>query len=140
MTDHQVGVIEGNGWKAGNIAAMGGGPGFKKIRRELGVTEMGVNAIVLPVGIGTGTHWHDSQEEVYFVHEGTLRFTLGENDEDTVTLGPGGVIRIAPETHRGVANVGDVDATYVVFGAAGGYVGRDASHREDQPRVIRIET
>jgi mannose-6-phosphate isomerase-like protein (cupin superfamily) len=139
MTDHQVVVVEGKGWKAGNIDGMGEGPGFRKVRRELDVTEMGVNAIVLPEGIGTGTHWHERQEEVYFVHQGTVRFTLGEEDDETVTLGPGGVIKIAAPTHRSVANVGQGDATYIVFGAEGGYVGRDADHRKDQPRVIKIE-
>ena len=139
MSDPQVEVTEGNGWKAGNLDGMGEGPGFRKVRHELGVTEMGVNAIVMPPKIGTGSHWHDRQEEVYFVHAGTLRFTLGENDEESVTLGPGGVIRIAPETQRSIANIGDDEATYFVVGAAGGYVGRDGQHREDQPRVVQVE-
>jgi mannose-6-phosphate isomerase-like protein (cupin superfamily) len=101
---------------------------------------MGVNAIVLPAKVGTGAHWHERQEEVYFVHEGTMRFTLGENDEESVELGPGGVIRVAPDTQRSVANIGDVDATYIVFGSAGGYVGRDGAHREGQPRVVQVES
>lgn len=132
-------VIAGKGWKAGNVDGMGEGPGFRKIRQELGVTEMGVNAVIMPAKIGSGTHWHERQEEVYFVHKGTLRFTLGENDDEQVVLGPGGVIRVAPETHRSIANIGDDDAMYVCFGAQGGYVGRDADHREGQPRVIPVE-
>lgn len=139
MSDLQVEVIEGNGWKAGNLDGMGEGPGFRKVRTELGVTEMGVNAIVMPPKVGTGAHWHERQEEVYFVHEGTLRFTLGENDEESVTMGPGGVIRIEAATQRSVANVGDTEATYIVFGSAGGYVGRDGLHREGQPRVVQVE-
>lgn len=139
MSDLQVEVTEGTGWKAGNLDGMGEGPGFRKVRGELGVTEMGVNAIVIPAGVGTGSHWHDRQEEVYFVHAGTLRFTMGEQDDESVTLGPGGVIRIAAETQRSVANVGDDEATYVVFGAEGGYVGRDGNHREGQPRVVQVE-
>jgi mannose-6-phosphate isomerase-like protein (cupin superfamily) len=139
MSDLQVEVTEGSGWKAGNLDGMGEGAGFRKVRTELGVTEMGVNAIILPPKIGTGAHWHERQEEVYFVHTGTLRFTMGKNDEESVTMGPGGAIRIAPETERSVANVGDVEATYIVFGAAGGYVGRDGDHRKDQPRVVPVE-
>ncbi|MBI2691011.1 MAG: cupin domain-containing protein [Solirubrobacterales bacterium] len=140
MSDLQVEVVEGNGWKAGNLDGMGEGQGFRKVRGELGVTEMGVNGIVLPAGVGTGAHWHDRQEEVYFVHAGTLRFTMGEQDDESVTLGPGGVIRIAAATQRSVANVGDDEATYIVFGAEGGYVGRDGNHREGQPRVVQVET
>jgi mannose-6-phosphate isomerase-like protein (cupin superfamily) len=140
MSDLQVEVIEGKGWKAGHLDGMGEGSGFRKVRRELDVTEMGVNAIIVPQGIGTGTHWHEKQEEVYFVHQGTVRFTLGENDDESVTLGPGGVIRISAATHRSVANVGEGDALYIVFGAAGGYVGRDAEHREGQPRIIQLDS
>ena len=33
---------------------MGDGPGFRKMRRELGVTAFGINAIVLPPGYSTG--------------------------------------------------------------------------------------
>lgn len=132
-------VIEGDGYAAVNLDALGDGPGFRKVRSSLGVKEMGVNAIVLPAGISTGTHWHERQEEVYFVHQGTLRFTLGENDEHVVTLGPGGVIRVDAQTQRSIANVGDGDAVYICFGAEGGYVGRDGHHREGEPRVRSIE-
>jgi mannose-6-phosphate isomerase-like protein (cupin superfamily) len=139
MSDPQVEVAEGAGWKAGNVDGMGEGPGFRKVRSELGVTEMGVNAIAMPSGIGSGTHWHERQEEVYFVHRGTLRFTFGEADDEQVVLGPGGVVRVAPETQRSIANVGGEEALYICFGAAGGYVGRDGCHREGQPRVVELE-
>ncbi|MGK2877401.1 MAG: cupin domain-containing protein [Solirubrobacterales bacterium] len=139
MSDLQVEVTRGTGWAAGNLDGMGEGPGFRKVRAELGVTEMGVNAIVMPPKVGTGSHWHDRQEEVYFVHAGTLRFTLGEKDDETVTLGPGGVIRVSASTPRSIANIGDDEATYFVVGAAGGYVGRDGQHREGQPRMVQVE-
>ena len=138
MYDPQIAVTEGSGWKAGNIDGMGEGPGFRKVRAELGVTEMGVNAIVMPAGIGSGTHWHDRQEEVYFVHRGTLCFTFGEQNDESVVLGPGGVLRVAPETQRSIANIGDAEATYICFGAQGGYVGRDGQHREGEPRVVEL--
>ena len=138
MSDTTQALTKGDGWAAANVEALGEGPGFRKIRAELNVSEMGVNAVILPVGIGSGTHWHERQEEVYFVHRGTLRFTLGENDEETVTLGPGGVIRVDPATQRSIANVGDVEAMYVCVGAAGGYVGRDGHHREGEPRVKTV--
>lgn len=138
-TTDQNEVVSGAGFAAGNIDAMGDGPGFRKIRAQLGVSEMGVNAIVLPAGISTGTHWHERQEEVYFVHRGKLRFTLGENDEHAVTLDPGGVIRVDALTQRSIANIGDDEAVYVCFGAEGGYVGRDGKHREGEPRVRPVE-
>ncbi|MGH2906710.1 MAG: cupin domain-containing protein [Solirubrobacterales bacterium] len=136
MPSEQTEVIQGNGFAAGSLDGMGGGYGFRKIRHELGVQEMGINAIVIPPGLETGTHWHDRQEEVYFVYQGQIQFTLGENDEDSVTLGPGGVIRVSPSTQRSIKNVGDGDATYMIVGAAGGYVGRDGNHREGEDRVL----
>lgn len=139
MNDTQIEVTEGSGWKAGNVDGMGDGPGFRKVRHELGVTEMGVNAIVMPPKIGSGTHWHERQEEVYFVHRGTLRFTFGEADDEQVVLGPGGVVRVAAATQRSIANVGDEEALYICFGAEGGYVGRDGVHREGEPRVVPLE-
>lgn len=132
-------MITGDGFAAGNLDAMGEGPGFRKVRALLDVKEMGVNAIVMPPGIASGTHWHERQEEVYFVHRGTLTFTLGENDEHSVTLGPGGVLRVDAATQRSIANTGGEEAVYVCFGAHGGYVGRDGMHREGEPRVRTIE-
>jgi mannose-6-phosphate isomerase-like protein (cupin superfamily) len=113
----------GDGWAATSIDDLGEGPGFRKIRPAVGVTAFGMNAIVLPPGIETGRHFHDRQEEVYFVHRGRVEMEFG--DGDRVELGPGGVCRVDPPTVRQLRNVGDEDAIYVVVGGAGGYVGRD---------------
>lgn len=138
MSEPLTETITGDGFAAGSLDSMGQGPGFRKIRKELDVKEMGVNAIVMPPGIASGTHWHDRQEEVYFVHSGELTFTLGENDEHEVTLGPGGVIRVDAQTQRSTSNKGTEDAVYIVFGAHGGYVGRDGNHREGEDRLSPI--
>lgn len=131
-------VVTGNGYAAANLDDLGEGPGFRKIRPALDVKELGINAIVLPPGIKTWAHWHDEQEEVYFVHKGELTFTLGENDEDEVVLGGGGLIRVDASTHRRIANHGSEDAVYVIVGAKGGYVGRDGRNREGDDRVQPI--
>jgi mannose-6-phosphate isomerase-like protein (cupin superfamily) len=112
---------------------MGDAPGFRKVRRLLGVTAFGINAIVLPAGIETGTHWHDEQEEVYFVHRGEVEFEFG--DGSTVRLGPGGIVRVDPATKRKIRNVGGEDAVYVVVGGKDGYVGRDGRAPEGEQRV-----
>jgi hypothetical protein len=39
--------VEGDGYTVASLDGVGEGYGFRKIRRELGVTEFGVNAIVL---------------------------------------------------------------------------------------------
>jgi quercetin dioxygenase-like cupin family protein len=114
----------GDGWAVGSLDGMGEGPGFRKVRKELGVTAFGVNAVVIPPGYASGRHMHERQEELYFVHSGTIEFTF--NDGDTQVLGPGGFARVDPPTVRSFRNVSDSDeAVYVAVGGAGGYVGRD---------------
>jgi mannose-6-phosphate isomerase-like protein (cupin superfamily) len=114
---------QGDGYAVSSLDQMGDGYGFRKIRKELGVTAFGINAIVIPPGYAGGTHYHDEQEETYFVHQGQVEFRLG-NDSLHV-LGPGGMVRVDPGTHRGMTNVGDEDAIVVVAGGKDGYVGRD---------------
>jgi mannose-6-phosphate isomerase-like protein (cupin superfamily) len=114
---------QGDGYAVSSLDTIGEGYGFRKIRRELGVTAFGINALVLPAGYETGTHFHEQQEETYFVHHGEVEFRFG--DGSTHRVGPGGLARVDPSTHRSVRNVGDTDAVLVVAGGKDGYVGRD---------------
>ena len=116
-------VVKGDGYAVANVEALGEGYGFRKIRRELGVEAMGINAIAMPPGYESGRHYHEEQEEVYFVHRGTIEMTFG--DGESHVLGPGGIARVDAATVRKVKNVGDDDALYVVVGGKGGYIGRD---------------
>lgn len=115
-----------SGYGISSLEQMGEGYGFRKIRHAVGVTAFGINALVLPPGYATGVHYHDQQEETYFVHAGTVefRFPDGEHEERHV-LGPGGVVRVDPATQRGLRNIGPDDAIVVVIGGRDGYVGRD---------------
>ena len=113
----------GDGYAVSSLDEIGEGYGFRKIRRALGVTAFGINAIVLPPGFDTGVHYHDEQEETYFVHQGRVAMRFGDGSEHM--LGPGGVVRVDAHTHRGVRNVGEEAAVIVVAGGKDGYVGRD---------------
>ena len=97
-------VVEGDGYAVGNVEALAEGPGFRKIRRALGVTAFGVNAIEIPPGFQTGRHFHEEQEELYFVHRGRIAITM--NDETEHVLGPGGLARVDASTVRQIRNVG----------------------------------
>jgi mannose-6-phosphate isomerase-like protein (cupin superfamily) len=119
MTD----VTQGDGYAVSHLDAMGEGFGFRKVRRELGVTAFGINALVLPPGHATGMHFHEHQEETYFVHQGQVEFRFG--DGATHLVGAGGVARVDASTHRGVRNAGQDSAIVVVAGGKDGYVGRD---------------
>jgi uncharacterized cupin superfamily protein len=126
-------IVQGDGYAVGNIDQMGDQYGFRKIRRSLGVTAFGVNAIALPPGYETGRHFHDEQEELYFVHQGELEFVF--DDQSRHRLGPGGLARVDAHTVRQIRNVGDADAIYVCVGGKGGYVGRDGRLPEDDEGV-----
>jgi mannose-6-phosphate isomerase-like protein (cupin superfamily) len=126
-------VITGEGWAVANVSGLGDGPGFRKIRAPLGVTAFGMNAIVLPAGIETGRHYHERQQEVYFLHAGRIEMEFGDGGRQT--LEPGGIARVDASTVRRIRNVGEGDAVYVVVGGADGYVGRDGHvPSEDEER------
>jgi uncharacterized cupin superfamily protein len=113
----------GDGWAVGSVDGMGAGPGFRKIRRELGVQAFGVNAVVMPPSYESRLHHHERQEELYIVLRGEIEMRLG--DERRV-LGPGGLARVDAATIRSLRNTsGSEEATYVCVGGEGGYVGRD---------------
>ena len=117
----------------GSIDDLGEGYGFRKIREPLGVTAFGVNAIVMPPGFEGFLHFHERQDELYFVHRGTARFEVGD---DVRELGPGGLCHVESTTPRRVSNVGDDDLVVLVVGGKDGYVGRDGQlvNREDLER------
>ena len=125
-------IISGDGYAAANLDELGDGYGFRKIRHELGVTAFGINAIVLPPGYESGVHYHDEQEETYFVHLGEVEFRFGDGSRHM--LGPGGVVRVDAHTHRGMRNTGDTDAVIVIAGGKDGYVGRDGQAVGGDPR------
>jgi uncharacterized cupin superfamily protein len=110
------------GYSFASIDELGEGYGFRKVRRALGVSAFGVNAIVMPAGFEGFNHWHDSQDELYFVHSGTARF---EVNGDVRELGPGGLVHVESTTPRKVSNGGDDDLIVLVVGGKDGYVERD---------------
>ena len=128
-------VFTGDGYAVGHLDDLGEGPGFRKIRPELGVSAFGVNAVVIPAGIESGRHFHDEQEELYFVHQGELEFIF--NDGERHVLGPGGLARVDPHTVRQIRNVGVGDAIYVCVGGKDGYVGRDGRTPEGEENRAR---
>ena len=115
--------IKGEGWAVASIDDLGEGPGFRKVRQALDVTEFGVNAVVLPPGYTSRRHFHDRQQELYMVLRGEIEFDL---DGAKQTLGPGGLARVDAPTVRSLRNTSETDeAVYLCVGGAGGYVGRD---------------
>ncbi|HEX2427353.1 MAG TPA: cupin domain-containing protein [Gaiellaceae bacterium] len=117
-----------------SLDELGSGYGFRKVRKPLGVTAFGVNAIVYPPGYPGFHHYHDTQDELYFVHAGTARF---EVDGEERTLGPGGICHVESTTPRKVSNASDEDdLVLLVVGGKGGYVERDG-HMVDEADIER---
>jgi len=105
-----------------SVDELGGNYGFRKVRKPLGVTAFGVNLIVYPPAAEGIHHYHDVQDELYFVHAGTAKFEV-EGEERV--LGPGGLCHVKSTTPRKVSNAGDDDLVLLIVGGNDGYVERD---------------
>ena len=95
---------------------------FRKVRRALGITAFGANVLVLEPGVVGRPHYHEQQDELYFVHKGRAFFDL---PDDRIELGPGGLLHVESTTPRRVTNPGPDQLVMLVVGAKEGYVGRD---------------
>ena len=111
------------GYAIGSLDELGDGYGFRKIRRALGVTAFGVNAVVMPPGFDGFEHFHEQQDELYFVHCGRALVEVGG---ETRELGEGGLLHVESTTPRKLSNASETDdLVLLVVGGKGGYVGRD---------------
>jgi quercetin dioxygenase-like cupin family protein len=128
-------VRNGSGYAVAQLEDLGEGPGFRKVRKGLGVNAFGVNAIVLPAGIETGFHYHDEQEELYFLHRGEIEMEFGDGSVQRLT--EGGLARVDAATPRKIRNVGAGDAVYLIAGGKDGYVGRDGRAPEGEEQRVR---
>jgi mannose-6-phosphate isomerase-like protein (cupin superfamily) len=105
-----------------SLDELGEGPGFRKIRQPLGVTAFGVNALVLPPGHEGFLHYHDTQDELYFVHKGRVKVDVGGEAKE---LGEGGLFHAEATTPRSISNPFEDEAIVFVVGGKDGYVERD---------------
>jgi mannose-6-phosphate isomerase-like protein (cupin superfamily) len=122
-----------SGYAFSSLEELGEDYGFKKVRRALDVTAFGVNAIVFPPGFEGFRHWHDEQDELYFVHRGRARVEIGDEVRE---LGEGGLVHVESTTPRLVSNASDSeDLVLLVVGGKGGYVERDG-HLVDPERDL----
>jgi quercetin dioxygenase-like cupin family protein len=115
-------------YKVSSLDELGDGYGFRKARAALGVTAFGVNALVFPPGFEGPEHYHDTQDELYFVHRGTATFTLDGEDH---VVGEGGLVHVESTTPRRVTNSGQGDLVLFIVGGKDGYVGRDGRVTSD---------
>jgi uncharacterized cupin superfamily protein len=105
-----------------SLDALGEGYGFRKVRKALGVTAFGVNAFVMPPHFDGPEHYHDLQDELYFVHRGTATVLLDGVEHE---VGEGGLVHVESTTPRRFSNRSDDDVVLLIVGGKGGYVERD---------------
>jgi quercetin dioxygenase-like cupin family protein len=131
MSETTEQVTKGDGYAVANLSDLGEGYGFRKVRKSLGVNAFGVNAIVLPPSYETGRHYHEQQEELYFLHKGHIAIEFGDGSKHE--LEPGGLAWVDASTVRKLRNLSDSeDAVYVIVGGKDGYVGRDGKLPEGE--------
>ena len=122
-----------SGYAFSSLDELGEGYGFRKIRRALGVTAFGANAIVMPPGYDGFFHYHDTQDELYFVHRGRARVEVGD---ETREVEEGGLLHVESTTPRKISNASDSDdLVLLIVGGKGGYVERDG-HLLDSDRDL----
>ena len=110
------------GYTVSSLGELGEGHGFRKVRAALGVTAFGVNAIVFPPRYEGPNHFHDTQDELYFVHRGTATFTFADGEH---VVEEGGLVHVESTTHRQISNRTDDDVVLLIVGGKDGYVERD---------------
>jgi mannose-6-phosphate isomerase-like protein (cupin superfamily) len=112
-----------SGYAFSSLDELGDGYGFRKVRDALGVTAFGVNGIVMAPGYEGFLHFHDTQDELYFVHRGRALVEVGG---ETREIGEGGLLHVESTTPRRVSNASETeDLVLLVVGGKGGYVQRD---------------
>ena len=96
---------------------------FRKIRPALGINSFGANALVLAPGVKARPHYHEEQDELYFVHRGRARVEVGG---ETREVGEGGLVHVEATTPRKVSNASETEElVLLVVGGKDGYVQRD---------------
>jgi mannose-6-phosphate isomerase-like protein (cupin superfamily) len=122
-----------SGYAFSSLDELGDGYGFRKVRNALGVTAFGVNGIVYAPGFEGFLHYHERQDELYFIHRGRARVDVGD---ETREVGEGGLVHVAAATPRRVSNASETEElVLLVVGGRGGYVERDG-HLVDPERDL----
>jgi mannose-6-phosphate isomerase-like protein (cupin superfamily) len=92
-------------------------PGYGEMRfftAPLGADQVAFTFRTMPVGTGgkgSYGHRHKSQEEVYFVVSGRLKFKLGD---EVVEVGPHTAVKVPADVYRSVHNEGPDEAELVI--------------------------
>ena len=80
-----------------------------------------VNWAKLPVGHSFQKHYHEDMQEVFVLLQGSVEMTV---ETESVSMSAGDSVIVGVREVHQMANVGDSEAEYIVFGVASGEGGQ----------------
>lgn len=83
---------------------------------QTGLENMRARLWYLEPGDSVSFHYHEEQEELFYVVDGTGHMLVGE-DQDLVEIPEGGMIRPETSTPRQLRNESDDEVTWLAIGA-----------------------
>ena len=90
----------------------------RRVQTELGTDEMVTNVWEFEEGDAMVHHYHDEQEELYYVIKGEFRLKVGDvGDTEERRVEEGDVFAFAPEVGRGYRCVSEEGGTVLTVGA-----------------------
>jgi len=93
---------------------------------------------VFPPGYEGFLHYHDLQDELYFVHRGRARVEVGGEVRE---VGEGALVHVEAATHRRVSNASDSEElVLLVVGGKDGYVERDGQLVDPERDLARRQS
>lgn len=114
----------GDGWAiAPTLDSLGDGM-FRRVRPQLGITAFGMNVKVMEPDASSKNHLHTEQQEVIFVHAGSIKVTFG--DATTHEVAAGAIVVIDAGQPHVVRVTSDEPAVLVMLGGKDGVVEGDA--------------
>ncbi|MDZ7745234.1 MAG: cupin domain-containing protein [Halobacteriales archaeon] len=105
---------------ADGVESGGMGPADRRgLTDALGASDLAINHYSVEPGEGFsgGLHTHIDQEELFYVTEGEVTFTVGYEGDESVVVEADEAIRFAPGEYQTSENTGDGEATAIALGA-----------------------
>ena len=99
------------------VSGLGVTMAFKTVGAQSGGQWLALEYTAPPQFAGPPRHWHKVTTEIFFVLEGTLTLTAGE---ETIQAGPGGYAYVPPGTVHGFSNQTDAPARYFAIASPAG--------------------
>ena len=99
------------------LSGMGVTMAFMTVGAQSGGQWLVMEYTAPPQFSGPPPHWHKITTEIFYVLEGTLTLSAGD---ETIQAGPGGYAYVAPGTVHGFSNQTDAPAKYLLIASPAG--------------------